>query len=72
MGCIHYLEILTEEHRHYVPSKEHNNCILCLVNEKGAMTQDEVGKYMGLTKMRISQIEKLAVKKLGRRIKFYR
>jgi DNA-directed RNA polymerase specialized sigma subunit len=38
------------------------------VNDKGRMTQDEVGHYLGLTKMRISQIEKQAIAKIKKRI----
>jgi DNA-directed RNA polymerase specialized sigma subunit len=70
MSCQHYKELLQEEHRHYINSLPHNNCVLCLVNEKGPMTQDEIGQYMGLSKMRISQILQVAQKKLSKRIKF--
>ena len=71
MSCIHYNKILKEEDRHFVKSESHNNCILCLINEKGPMTYDEIGKYLGLTKVRITQIQRAAELKLQRRIKFF-
>jgi len=37
--------------------------LLCLVNDKGPMTQKEVSKYLKLSKMRICQIERAAVEK---------
>jgi transcriptional regulator len=66
--CKHYLT-LSEDHRHYVPSEEHGNCVLCLAEDKGPMTQAEIASYMGLSKMRICQIEHQAVAKLKKRLK---
>lgn len=68
--CKHYKFTLTEEDRHYVDSLKDNNCVLCLVNRKGPMSQEEIGKYLGLCKMRVSQIQQIAEKKLNIRIKF--
>jgi DNA-directed RNA polymerase sigma subunit (sigma70/sigma32) len=68
--CRHYDHYLTEEERYFVNSPEDNNCVLCLIDRKGPMSQEEVGRYLGLTKMRISQIQKIAEKKLNIRIKF--
>lgn len=67
MSCPHYPFTLETEDRHFIPSQDHNNCVLCLVNDKGSMTQEQVGNYLGLTKMRISQIERQALKKLEKR-----
>ena len=67
MSCCHYREALKVDDRYYVNSIEHNNCVFCLVNEKGNMTQEQVGNYLGLSKMRISQIERQALKKLKKR-----
>ena len=64
MGCKHYENILTTKDRHFINSEEHNNCVCCLAENEGPMTQEEIGNYMGLTKMRISQIEKQAKEKL--------
>jgi len=61
---------LTENDRYYIDSEEHNNCYLCLIKEKGSMTQEEVGKYMGISKMRVSQIERTALKHLKKKAYF--
>lgn len=71
MACEHYGYTLTQEDRHHINSEEHNNCVLCLVNEKGAMTQEEVAQYMGLTKMRVCQIEHSAVKRMKKKVHRY-
>lgn len=68
MKCEHFDHVLDEEERHYIGSPEHNNCVLCLVNDKGPMTQEDVAKYFNLSKMRICQIEKRALEKLSKRI----
>jgi len=67
MSCIHYEFILKKQDRYYIHSTSHNNCVLCLINERGAMTQDEVAKYFGVTKMRISQLEKRALQNLKKK-----
>ena len=69
MSCGHYYKTLEEEDRHFINSPEHNNCTLCLVNDKGEMTQEEVSQYLGLSKMRVCQLEKLALKKFQKRMK---
>ena len=63
MKCCHFNNILTESHRYFIDSPEDDNCVLCLINRKGPMTQEEVGEYMGLSKMRISQLQKSAQKR---------
>lgn len=60
-------EALNKAHRYYISSKQDNNCVICLINKTGKMTQDKVGQVLGLTKMRISQIEKQALAKLRKR-----
>jgi DNA-directed RNA polymerase sigma subunit (sigma70/sigma32) len=69
MSCRHYESILNENNRYYINSKEHNNCVLCLINDKGAMTQETVAFYFGVTKMRICQVESEACRKLNKRMK---
>ena len=44
MSCKHYNFILYEEHRHFINSFEHNNCVLCLSEEKGPMTHEEIAR----------------------------
>ena len=67
MTCRHYSKNLESEDRHFVPASDFNNCLLCLIDGKGPMTQEQVGNYMGITKMRVSQIEKQALKTLRKR-----
>jgi len=43
-NCCHYAYPLDEEHRHYIESEEHDNCVLCLAERKGSMTLEEVGR----------------------------
>lgn len=59
---------LSEDHRYFVESEEHNNCVFCLIDDKGPMTQEDISQYFNLTKMRICQIEKEAIKKVNKRI----
>ena len=68
VACKHCAYILREEDRHHIDSIEHNNCVLCLVDDKGPMTQEEIASYMGITKMRVCQIEHSAQKKLKKKI----
>jgi DNA-directed RNA polymerase specialized sigma subunit len=70
MSCKHYTFKLTENDRHYIISEQHNNCVLCLVEDKGPLSQEEIGMYMGVTKMRVWQIQKIAMKKLIKKIKY--
>ena len=67
--CKHYALLLVEEDRHYINSLEHNNCVLCLSEDRGPMTQSEIAEYLGLSKMRVCQIEHQAKTKLGKHLK---
>lgn len=64
MACKHFIQILEESCRYYIDSPQDNNCVLCLIKRLGPMTQEQIGEYMNLTRMRILQIEKQAIKKL--------
>lgn len=66
--CKHYLQ-LQEDHRHFVDAKDYGNCVLCLSEAKGPMTQAEIAGYIGLSKMRVCQIEHKAVAKLKKKFK---
>ena len=39
-----------------------------MVNSKGPMSQEEIAGYLGLSKMRICQIEKIALEKFKTRM----
>ena len=66
--CKHYL-MLDENHRHFIDAEDYGNCVLCLSEAKGPMTQAEIAKYLGVSKMRICQIEHRIMKKLKKRMK---
>lgn len=64
MNCKHFKKQLKVSDRHFVNSPKHDNCILCLVNDQGSMTQDEVANILGISKVRVSQFEVQALRKL--------
>ena len=67
--CKHYIEELKEEDRHFINASDYNNCVLCLAEDKNGMTQAEIAQYLGLSKMRICQIEYQALSKLNKKAK---
>lgn len=67
--CKHYNNKLIKEDRHFIDASDHNNCVLCLAEMNDGMTQAEIAKYLGLSKMRVCQIEHQALAKLSKRAK---
>tara|TARA_Y100001937_G_scaffold9813_1_gene12063 strand:- start:221 stop:445 length:225 start_codon:yes stop_codon:yes gene_type:complete len=59
-----------ERSRCWIDYPEDENCIHVAIAKNGAMTLEEVAKRIGVSLVRISQIEKQALKKLNKRIKF--
>jgi|TARA_X000001388_G_scaffold74360_4_gene67289 DNA-directed RNA polymerase sigma subunit (sigma70/sigma32) len=59
-----------EQHRMWIDYPEDNNCALKSIEKHGAMTLAEVAKRLGISIVRVSQIEKQALKKLSKRIKY--
>ena len=55
--------------RCWIDYPEDNNCVNVAVSKHGAMTLDEISKRLGISLVRVSQIEKQALKKLSKRIK---
>jgi len=55
--------------RCWIDYPEDNNCALVAVEKNGAMTLDETAKRLGISLVRVSQIEKQAMAKLAKRIK---
>jgi DNA-directed RNA polymerase sigma subunit (sigma70/sigma32) len=41
------------------------------VENEGPMTQEEVAKFLGISKMRVSQIERIALKRFKKRCKLF-
>ena len=58
-----------EEDRTWIDYPEDDNCIYTAIKKHGAMTLEEVAKRLGISLVRVSQIEKQALKKLAKRIK---
>jgi len=45
-------------------SSKNNNCVILCAKRNGPHKQEEIGKYFGLTRMRVCQILKEVVKKI--------
>ena len=58
-----------DECRMWINFEEEQNCSLVSIYQNGPMTLEEVGKRLDVSFVRVSQIEKQAVKKLSKRIK---
>ena len=54
----------------WIDYPEDMNCIHVSIAKNGKMTLDEVAKRLHVSLVRVSQIEKEAMKKLSKRIKF--
>jgi len=53
--------------KHWISYKDDNNCSLISIYVNGRMSLQEIGKRLNLSFVRISQIEKAALKKLKNR-----
>ena len=49
--------------------EDQNCCLISIYNSKGKLTLEEISKRMDISLVRVSQIEKQALKKLRKRIK---
>jgi hypothetical protein len=56
--------------RCWIDYPEDSNCIHVAIRNHGSMTLDEISKRIGVSLVRVSQIEKHALSKLSKRIKF--
>ena len=50
--------------RYWINCKKHQMCCLNVCKKNENITLEDVGKIFGVTRMRICQIEKIAIKKL--------
>ncbi len=57
-----------KECRYWIESRKENNCMFESINANGAMTLREVGDRLGVSFVRIKQIESAALKKISRLI----
>ena len=58
-----------KQDRSWIDYPEDNNSIYVAIEKHGAMTLEQVAKRLGISLVRVSQIEKQALKKLSKRIK---
>jgi rubredoxin len=56
--------------RCWIDYPEDNNCVHCTVDKHGQLTLEQAAKRLHISLVRVSQIEKEALKKLSKRIKF--
>ena len=69
-GCACELEEKDKDNcRMWIDFPEDDNCALKAIEKHGPMTLDQISKRLGVSIVRISQIEKQALKKLSKRIK---
>ena len=62
------LKCTKESCRNWIDYPEDNNCVLESVRKNGKMTLLETAKRLGISLVRVSQIEKAALSKLRKRI----
>lgn len=58
-----------EKDRSWIDYPEDENSIYVAIEKHGAMTLEQIAKRLGISLVRVSQIEKQAIKKLSKRIK---
>ena len=58
-----------EDDRCWIDYPEDDNCIHEAIRKNGPMTLEQVALRLGISLVRVSQIEKQALKKLSKRIK---
>lgn len=54
--------------RYWIESKGSKNCAILASKSKEKLTLEDVGKLFNVTRMRICQIEKIAIKKLREKV----
>lgn len=50
--------------RCWFDNPDSHNCVVLCTKKKGPHKQEDIGKYFGLTRMRVCQIEKSIMKKI--------
>ena len=56
--------------RCWIDYPEDDNCVHVSIAKHGSLTLDEISKRIGVSLVRVSQIEKASLTKLSKRIKF--
>jgi DNA-directed RNA polymerase sigma subunit (sigma70/sigma32) len=57
------------ECRYWLSHKKNQNCAIIAADKTGGMTLEEIGNIFSVTRMRICQIEKNAIRKVKEKIK---
>lgn len=68
MSCSHHSKPLEIDDRDHVFSPQHNNCVKCVAEDLGPLTQEEIARFLGVTKARVNQIERDALAKFMSRL----
>ena len=58
-----------EKCRYWIDKKECGNCTISLVRSREKLTLEEIGRIFNVTRMRVCQIEKIAIKKIKEKLK---
>ena len=67
--CNHYSKPIEKEDRYYIDSEIYNNCVFCAINaHKGKISIHEIAKMLGLSFVRVYQIEQKALLKFKKRM----
>ena len=56
--------------RYWIEKKDSNNCCLIASEENNKLTLEEIGSIFNVTRMRICQIEKKAIKKIKEKFNY--
>ena len=59
----------TDRERCWIDYPEDDNCIYKSIDKHGAMTLKQIAQRLGISIVRVSQLEKQALKKLSKAIK---
>jgi len=73
MKCFEYhgakgVNCLKTNCRYWIESKNHSNCCIVGSTKKESVTLEDIGKIFSVTRMRICQIEKIAISKIRDKI----
>lgn len=67
--CNHYLKPIQKEDRYYIDSENYNNCVFCAIEQNnGKIAIHEIAKILGLSFVRVYQIEQKALLKFKKRM----
>lgn len=68
--CTHDIKPGDKYHLSHEYAKKYNNCVFCAIKAWGYMTHAEIAKCLGTTRINVCLIEKRAVNKIKKALKF--